>query len=150
MTTTKQPATRNPNNWKSNRSPNKANSNELGERLRTFRKSIDKTTQAMATEMDIDVSTYSRYENGQLYIPDKVPMYLHKKYKMRYEWYFHGEGSRTSKETNKKTLVTDMSTLQAAQELQGAKLINLEQQLFKALQKIQLLTDQINMLIIKG
>jgi transcriptional regulator with XRE-family HTH domain len=149
MTLNKQPATRNPDNWKSNRSPNKTAANELGERLRIFRKAIEKTTHEMAGELDINVSTYSRYETGQLYIPDEVPMYLHKKYKMRYEWYFDNEGNRTSKETNKKNLVTDMGTLQAAQLLQGEKIIYVERQLFKALQEVKLLTDKVNELIIK-
>ncbi len=130
--------------WKSSRVPGKINDNEHGQRLKFFRKTLDKTQPDLAVELNISIAMVSKYENGTHYIPNEVPRYLHKKYDMNYSWFFDGVGKITVNATEKKSMLVDINSLQDIQMMQSAKITSMEKTLYRLLQENQQLTLRLN------
>ena len=66
--------------------------NYLHTNLRKFRKSLGFTQQEIANEMSVSLSSYRRYENGELPIPsDKIEI-LVLTYELNATWLFTGRG----------------------------------------------------------
>jgi transcriptional regulator with XRE-family HTH domain len=63
---------------------------DTAKRFKDFRKQEGITQVMLSKELDLSQSVISRYDRGEVDIPMVLIRHLHERYKMSYEWFFHG------------------------------------------------------------
>lgn len=77
----------------------------INSNLRKFRKNLDLNQSDMADIIEVSVSNYRRYENGELSIPSDKLEILIEKYDLNLNWLFTGTGEMFLK--NKKGVISE-------------------------------------------
>lgn len=99
------------------------------ERLRYFREQEGITAEQLASELNVSTSTLNKYENGKLYLPVEVFVYLHDKFHMSYEWAFSNQGSRKTARGARAMPALTLEDLYETQTVLVAKLDYLQKEL---------------------
>lgn len=84
---------------------------EESKRFKKFRKSIGLTQQEMADLLETKQTIISKYESGSLNIPIEAVKTLRLKYKLNYDWFFHGVGKMKTDAVERNTITTDLKAL---------------------------------------
>jgi len=95
-------------------------------RFKIFRKHIGKSQIDLAAELKLNQAYISKFENGAYEVSKEAITYLHVKYRMSYEWFFHGTGSKIEKELPKGTLTTDIASMKDDYRVLSEKVRKLE------------------------
>lgn len=125
-------------------------SSAWADRLRFFRKKEVKTIDAIAKEYGTGKSTWSKYETGDRNIPIEVVIFMHTKYKMGYEWFFEGNGTRKTEGDDKSSLVSDIARIYQAQQALKSKVTAQQQQILNLVTDNKKLNDKLNEILMKN
>ncbi|UIR56354.1 helix-turn-helix transcriptional regulator [Sphingobacterium sp. SRCM116780] len=99
------------------------------QRLKEFRTLLGLTQTEFSEGVEVSQAYLSKYENGQYEIPIDFVKALYRKYKLNYEWFFHGYGKPILGQIQRATITTDVKELLLENKILKSKIESIEKKI---------------------